>query len=708
MRLILKNRCAGFVVAAVASSGIGMGSIANAADLTPLNASVESRCSIDVANKTMEIVLDITLPTQGRDNNWNYSDLESIDKVEVYRSVNYSPTLIETFGTQTPGATLTFSESEGLVPGQEYTYQIWTYAGEKYSTTYVYSVLYGLNIIGPDENGFILSASEDDKSVRIEVTCPEELMRKGYYGSEPLPEGVHFTALCVYKKDASGDEVSVKTFENPVSGKLYECEDIDIVNGNNKYYCRVETDFGVSDEISKTIFMGKDFPGKVGNLRATLQNDGVMVSWSEPDAYNGGKFDVSEVTYTVSRRENSGDWKVIADKISELQYFDNLEDVLAECNLYYRVVPENGVDPDGVNNAAETSNEIIAGPAAPLPFAETFNRYANWQKNFDNRIEADFNYNSFATPSIGYDQSVKLSDETTLQVYCGVGGPELDNTGEPDNFYIVKPSMWGSGLAKGYLTSGNISFDGVSDPVLSFYYVPIDGSTGTVTIEMLDAGADGAEFIPVQTVGYSYETSAAEQAPAEGQFKTEAEDVWKRCNVSLKDYALKSKVKFRVAFQYASTDNRHPMYLDHITIGNYPPVSNLQSKLENDKVVLTWDEPVGATSNDVSYEIFMNKDFSTPVATTQDTEYTFENLNEPGVTSFGVKAVYGDGGEAVEIPETTLDIESGVGSIIEGNVISVRYFNLDGTAATGNEPKTILIKETGFIDGTVLREKVVR
>lgn len=679
-----------------------------AADLTPLNATVEPEFVIDVAAKTKAMQLDITLPTQGRDNSWNYLDLETIDKVEVYRAVNYSPVLIETFGPQTPGNTITFTESDGLVLGEEYPYQVWTYVGEKYSTTYVYGALFGLKVLGPGEDDLVLTVADDDKSVNIKVTCPEELMRKGSYGSEPLPEGVHFTALTVYAKDDSGNTVIVKNFEDPVPGTAYECDDFAIKTGNNTYFCKVETDFGVSEEISKTIFVGKDFPGKVGSLSASLQNEGVLVSWTAPEAYNGGRFDVNEVLYTVSRRENSGEWKVIADKIPELQYFDDLKDVLAECNVYYKVVPDNGVDPDGVNNAVETTNELVAGPAAPLPFKETFNRYANWRKNFDNRITENFNYNSFATPRIGYEESVTLPDNSKLEVYCGVDGAEPDAQGEPDNFYIVKPSMWGSGLDKGYITSGNLSFDEVTDPVLSFYYIPIETSTGQVTVEMLDTEGDETEFAAVQTVSYDPVASDAGQDEAREHATDDGTSLWKRVNVSLKDYAEKKKVKFRIAFQYASADNRHPMYFDHIVIGNYPPVSNLQSVQDGDDILLTWIEPAGVSTEDVRYDIYLNNDFGSPIATTYDTEYIFRNFRERGLVSFHVKAMYGDGGEAVEIPATSLNVESGISSVYAGDEVTVRYYDLDGKAATGSDTKTVLIKESVLRDGTIRRSKVAK
>lgn len=721
MKKIFNITLATLAVSAVALGGLTMSAgksavtaVATAEEeetnLIPLTASVTLSLDLDLENKEMANMLTIVLPTQGRDNMWNYSDLTKIDKVEVYRVVGYYDTiLLETFESVTPGETIIFKESEGLEAGVTYNYRVRAYNGDEYSEAYVYGDPYGLVLASPSTSDFILTPAADEKSIEISIVCPAEQMKKGYYSYEPLPAGVHFSALKVYTRDEDDNEVEVKTFENPVPEQTYTFTDNNIKQGNNRYYARVECDFGVSEEIYNTVFVGKDFPDRVKSLNAVAKDGGVLVSWAAPDAYNGGRFDVSEVVYTVYRKENSGEWHMLAENLTETSYFDDLKDLKAESSLYYRVVPSNGVDPDGTNIAADTYSPIMAGPPAALPFVETFNSWGSWERTFDNKMETSFNYNSFSSYMITWDQSTTLDDGNRVEVYCGVGGPEVDAEHyDADNFYMVKGSFYGTGLDKGYMKSGNLSFADATDPVFSFYYIPLAGSTGTVTLEMwADDGEGGAEvFEPVQTISF-------DPTSEDGGISLLAEEMpdWTRANISLKDYAGQGKVKFRLAFQYTSLENRHPMFVDHLTIGNYPSLGNLKAETAGDAVSLSWDAPAGVDAGSVKYEVYVNDDFSAPVATVEEPAYVYANA-ENGEYIFSVKTVYADGGEAANMESVLAVVSGGVVSGVEGiaaeGVEAVEYYDLTGARVAAPAKGAVVIELVKYTDGRTTTTKTMK
>lgn len=646
--------------------------------LTPLTCSMTGSLDIDVAAKKMAIKISVTAPTEGYGDGDSYLPLTSIDEITLYRSVGYEDDVFVTKWTNpVPGGDLEFvDDSSDLVAGKEYTYSAIVTCGDKQSSRKYAYVTFGIIPFEPDSP--VLTCPTGAAPVVIKVTCPAAECGT-WWNSEPFPAGVTHTSLDIFQKDADGNDIILKSFPNPTPGESYTYEDNNAKDGQNYYYVRACTDFGNSDYARGSIWIGPDAPAKVSDLQAVEVDGSIKITWTAPEeGYNGGTLDPESVIYSVYRyEEGSGkDWVLLSDNVTECEYIDDLDGVDAECYVSYRVIPRNDVECDGYV-IAETRGKILAGPPSPLPYVETFNGGTKFNKVFSRMWEESFDMFVFDVHYLRADQTVTLADGTELDVPTGVDGGSASDDNGVDYYYYVKAPLYYNNLGLGYLTSGNISLEKAANPVVSFHYVPTPGSSGSVTIEITTGELDekGAPvFKPVGTVTldseYSIpqdkdENTGADAVRAYDAADAEPASVWKKATLSLAEYASEERVKIRLGFQWHDLATRTPILVDQICVDDYPAATDLNVAQDGTNLKLTWNLPESAGDKEVKYNIYLNDNTETPLATVSETEYVYENAVQGETYLFTVETVYADGTEAGEASQVEYTVPL-VSFVIDG------------------------------------------
>lgn len=162
-------------------------------------------------------------------------------------------------------------------------------------------------------------------------------------------------------------------------------------------------DAGESRPSALTMWVGKDTPSAVTNVKATRQGTINTVTWEAPhSSVHGGYVDFDAVTYTVTRMP---DVKVVASGISATSYADNLPDGNSPEAYTYDVQ----ACWDGFVSQAQKSNIVMAGVVYYNSFDE--------QSQFDEFISASlvqegptWSYASWHhAASVGYSEEGAVS-----------------------------------------------------------------------------------------------------------------------------------------------------------------------------------------------------------------------------------------------------------------------------------------------------------
>ena len=609
-------------------------------NLRPMRCDVNG--SLMIENGKGYIKLDIKAPAQGQDADYNSFDLTSLSYIKVTRQKGWSqdPVTIKELTPVTPGDEYVIEDKdESLEIGQQYIYYVTAYNGEVEGMSQSAYVTFGITPKTPDMPE--LTAEGSDGPVTVKYACPAAETGGWYDDPAPFPEGVNYTRIVLYQIGSESNEVILDSHDNPTPGQEFIYIHNDVQNGHNTYYVRTETNFGESNYSSASIFLGEDYPERLKNLEAKMQADGtVLLTWDEPEnGYNGGHLDKEKLEYTVWRTSSSyGDNKeLIAEHVKECRFVDELTDVTEERMAYYRVQPSvEGIEtPQYTYNYAETSTGFMVGPPSALPFTESFNSGTKYSKATDRLWISDFSYNSFSDSYIRNDQSITVGPNASITLLAGVdGGIKEDELG-PDNYFYVSASPWSQSLEPGYLSSGNITLKDATNPIASFYIVPVNDNSGSVTLQVNKGEFDSEQNEVWDDVHVqSYDDPELE----EGVISTEAN--WTKISVPLAAYAGNEKVKIRFKFQYATTENRYPMPFDAVCIDDYPAVTGLAAEPDGETgLKLTWSLPESAGGKNVEYNVYLNDE---KITTVDATEYTYNGLEQGESYSFSIEAVYTD------------------------------------------------------------------
>lgn len=597
-----------------------------------------------IDGKDLYLKFTITTPTECRNSDWDYFDIEHIDKLVLYREAeNWWDDGIEVnvWTEVQPGTEYVYEDrDESLKKGAEYTYYAVAYIGEKAgSNGYAYVTL-GITPVTPDYP--VLEPTGIGAPVTVTYTCPELLYQKDYWSDpEPMPEGITYDAITL-TRSSNGEEVVVDRHDNPQPGEQFVYVDTDAPDGTVVYRVKTSTFAGESGDATSRIFLGYDYPAAPSGLKATEQDGKVVVTWEAPQkGYNGGVLNPETLRYSIYRKNGDYDYnpKLLADNIAECSYTDDLADLTEETVVNYRVVPYNDVEaPSGTYNYAETSSGLIVGPPAPLPFVETFNNGNKFNKSFDKRWDSNFSYYSFSDYYIRNGEMNITVGDNTLSFSAGVdGGSEQDENGA-DGFFYVSPATYYNNTDNGFLTSGNISLADVENPIASFYYMPINNSTGRIALEIYTGQSDD-EGNPIwREVG---SVSCDDTELGDDEETTELK--WKKVSFPMGDYVGVAKAKIRLNFVYTDPIlNRYPMPLDNVAVDDYPGAANFavaRNDLSGD-LDLSWTLPQSAGSKTPTFNIYLNGEL---LGSTTETSYTFANPQQGVKYAFSVETVYPDG-----------------------------------------------------------------
>jgi len=707
-----------------AAGGIGLVASADSADsavlfggagvdyttLKPDYPSVNYAKVFDVANGTCAINFEITPPTQGRDANWDYYDMVEFSKLVLTRSLGYNgePVVLKEWENVKAGDILKYTDTDAsLQMGEKYTYEVTAYNGDIMGSGESEYVLVGVEPVSPDAPVVTLGEKGAGPAV-IKFTCPA-LVEGNSWNPKPMPEGVTYTKLELYRQDGNYSTgftvVPVETIENPEPGKEYTAKDENPnMNAQNVYCVRTFTAFGNSDDGYCYVWVGEDCPGRPKKVEANELQDGtVLVKWDAvTEGANDGYFDTASVKYKVWRLKSSYDNEplLLSGDCAETTYIDKLEGVESEIEVYYRVEAYNHVESTSSYNYTTTYEGLTVGPAAKLPFRETFNTGVKMNKGYDNNMKFTYDY-KINSGMVTHSETFKVNGED-FTVIAGVDGGDPESDAGCDNYFIIKPSPWyAEDEAKGTLSSPGIDLSNVSNPYVSLSYVSVAGSSAKITIEVTDNSIDENNEVVWTNVGSFYADDNYKEEPetpaeAVAAYADEPqESLWKSKRFSLSQFSGKGKVKMRVNVEYPGRpagEGKLPTLLDNLFVEDFPGVTGLAvAAEENGDLKLTWALPESSGNPEgVKYNVYNGE---TLLGTVEATEYVFKGAEQGDTYSFSVEAVYSNG----LVTEKCAPVEYAV-PVTEFTVGDYQY-------TVGGE-KAIAAKYVGETDSTVLPAEV--
>ncbi len=170
--------------------------------------------------------------------------------------------------------------------------------------------------------------------------------------------------IALYRNDYKVDEVI-----NPTPGAAISLTDPNPANGMHTYRA-VATSNGLEGSKAETsVWVGIDSPKEVTGVVAAEQSDGsIILTWDTPLSVNGGYVADDVLTYTVVRYDATTETTVgtLSGKRTLTDRIEGSADV--QNHVYYSVTASTTA---GTSKEA-LSNSVFAGPAYPLPFAESF------------------------------------------------------------------------------------------------------------------------------------------------------------------------------------------------------------------------------------------------------------------------------------------------------------------------------------------------
>lgn len=695
--------CAGSITAAsllgnVANAPAAIAKADEADDNKPGYPGLLGECKID--GKEVYLHFTVTAPTQLKTPDWDYIDYDGkFDKLELLRegeSYWDDPIVIHEWTDVDAGAVFEFDDKDtSLKKGEEYTYYAVATRQDKMGDQKPAYVTLGMKPIDPDNP--VLEPTGNVAPVTVKYTCPALEKKVGYWDSEPMPEGVTYDKI-ILSRSSGGNEIELESHDNPTPGQEFTYVDNDAPNGSSRYMVKTITFVGESDQATTSIFLGDDYPAAPSNVVAVEVDGKVKVTWNAPTkGYNDGVLDLSKVKYSVYRKLGSYDNnpKLLSDNVSECEYIDDLADLTSEQTVYYRIIPHNDVEaPENTYNYADSYTGLLVGPPASLPIHESFNNGSKFNKVFDINWTSEFGWDSFNQYYIKNDQSIEVGGDTTLELLAGVDGGTNDDETGPDAYFYVSPASYYDKCDEGYLTSGNLTLANASNPYASIHIVPINNSTGKVSLQ-ISTGELDAEGNPVWN---NIETINLDD-PELDESAVTAELKWKKCIIPMATYAGTEKCKVRLAFQYAlPKDFRYPMLVDELTIDDYPAAADLNvERANNGDLNLTWSLPESAGEKTVTYNVYLNGE---KVAETNEPSYVHKDVEQGESYSFEVEAVYADGiaapksAPAVYAVELTSFTVDGLTYQVDGDNVALSAFAGDKENVT--IPATVSYKEREF------------
>lgn len=309
--------------------------------------------------------------------------------------------------------------------------------------------------------------------------------------------GLPLNELTELTVSRDGKEIYVE--KNPVPGEMYRFEDVSVGVGEHVWKAVAVNKCGTGDAAVTTEFVGIRPPMHPTDAYAEeTDNAGeVRVSWSAVETDETGKaIDAKEITYSIARLHSDGEGQtVVAEKLTGTEYTFNAVPEGEQHFINFAVFAET----EGGHSKGCVTPQIIAGTPIALPYKESF---AN------GGIMSPFNM-----AVVSGDAYWTTMDDNRFADMKSHDG---------DNGYAAMAAYAEGDRAS--LTSGKISLQGVSNPVLTFYVYNMAGDWGQDDNKIeVQVGVNGK----FQSV---YNKANYESGPA---------DQWNRISIPLKQYSGK-------------------------------------------------------------------------------------------------------------------------------------------------------------------------
>lgn len=620
------------------------------------------------------VQLTVTAPTNER---WGGPELTGTLSLNFYRmdyeTGSYRDELFKTVDGVKPGETITI-EDKTVSKGFEYMYRVAADCGEGEGyAEYIYGLYVGVKPGVPT----LTAEVAEDGMPPVKLTIVTPTMNEN--GSEI--EGKMTVTLKRGAQYQYNDIPVIATFEGVAPGETLTYEDTpEELSKNYTYFATVSTDDGISDEAQRYIFVGHDLPGAPQNVEAKANADGsVTITWMEPTSGpNGGKF-TTPVYYDVTRKDGT----MIVEKTTELSAVDPCTDLTAQVEMQYIVYAYND---EGSNPSSNRySGSVVAGPAAKLPFYESFNGEGYYGGPVNIWTTSGYSWYYYNQPD--YEYGIAPVN------YVAPGEDGTDGVEDGMVYLSFTYYAWGGYEPETYtLTSGSLNFDNTVNPVVSFYYVPmVCGNKFDVLCTVDD----------VEYVMATYDLNDGADDADEPVYE------WKKVYVELGDMAgVKNlTLSFKGYDAETSVDDNASLYLDEVLIDDYPYVAEPVASVSQNTVTLTWADPSTDTQKVDHYAVIVNGE---KMADVTETMYAFDG--ETGVTyEMAVVACYEEyDAPASAAVKATIEGTSSISvTMLGGDETSVEFYGLDGTRLEKPVAGTTIIRRATLKNGDVRTTKLI-
>lgn len=407
---------------------------------------------------------------------------QNLDKIEINRRVlgSYEWEKITTFENVTPGATLSFTDKD-IEEGETYTYNPVAYIGEDGSSTWNYESIYAG--IRPEAPSVTATSFRGSAPVTLTITAPSRLE-----GGDPIE--MPLTGLRIERMIGYGEFETVHTISSPTAGETYEWTDEDykkLTDGVSVSYQVYALIGNFSSQAgTANITLKKDTPSYPESVTAVETEDGVAITWTPvTTGASGYWFDPAEVTYNVYRVTKSGNETQIASQLTECSFTDDLSDVTSINSYAWKVAAENA---QGEGYGA-TSEYMTLGPAATLPYDETFNTPGSYRPSADNLwtpeiVEGYYDFN------VHYELFFWSADYD-MYIYDPENPEGSDRT---QGFLYFEGSSYSK--CEALYTTAPISAENITGATLSFDYFVIPGSKSLLYVEIVDPNGETTDDNP--------------------------------------------------------------------------------------------------------------------------------------------------------------------------------------------------------------------
>ncbi len=459
-------------------------------------------------------------------------EFDSVDKVEVFHYVtgDYTGEMVYTAENVATGEPLTFTDSN-VIKGKSYAYSVKYYLGTTSNSGYSKSKSVDAGLMPSQVTDITYTTTKGGYPVTITATTPTVYSD----GVTEINEPVYVRAY-----SQSFDYTTYQTVTTEL-GKTegHEAGSVcDLViteglgeSGISSIYLVAGTADGESSPSYVSILTGEDYPGKPADFTVKENLDGsVTLSWEAPESARGGYFDPTATRYNVYvDYNNSYNDELIAGELEETTYTYTPE-LDKPTQVKFSIEAYNHVQVNSIH-AEET---LILGPAASLPFNETFDVVNEGSYSV---TYSPLNLWTNSTTAIGYPKSwnygaSSYANGSQIATPDGTGGMAMVYYSQYDNSAYID-----------YLTSAKINVDGEASLEFSFNYYTIPGFTNIIAGEI---SFDGGEY----------------QEVCRGSFNDATEAGWTTASGSVEVPAGATFANIRLASHTGEGEVINPAYLN--------------------------------------------------------------------------------------------------------------------------------------------------